>query len=102
MTLPSDSHVHTEWSWDASRGSMEQTCARALELGLPAVAFNEHVDHTVWRLEPAHVDEGAHLLACTSPDGLVTPAPFDALGYLSAVAACRERYPRLRILSGLE
>ena len=27
---------------------MEATCARAVELGLPAVAFTEHVDHTRW------------------------------------------------------
>lgn|SRR6478735_698458 len=35
MTLPADSHVHSEWSWDAGHGSMDRTCARALELGLP-------------------------------------------------------------------
>ena len=102
MTLPADSHVHTEWSWDASHGSMERTCARAVALGLPAVAFTEHVDHTVWSLDRAHVDEGAHLLTFTSPAGLVTPGPFDAVGYLDAVAECRDRYPGLRILSGLE
>ena len=36
--LPPDNHVHTEWSWDAYAGSMEQSCARALELGLPSIA----------------------------------------------------------------
>jgi histidinol phosphatase-like PHP family hydrolase len=46
--LPSDGHVHSEWSWDALAGSMEGTCARAIEVGLPAVAFTEHLDHTVW------------------------------------------------------
>lgn len=71
-------------------------------LGLPAVAFTEHVDHTVWSLDRSHVDEDAHLLTFTSSDGLVTPGPFDAAGYLEAVAQCRERYPGLRILSGLE
>lgn len=102
MSLPADSHVHTEWSWDAARGSMDRTCARALELGLPAVAFTEHVDHTVWSLDRSHVEAGAHLLSFTSSEGLVTPPPFDAAGYLEAVADCRERYPALRILSGLE
>lgn len=102
MTLPADSHVHTEWSWDAARGSMERTCRRAVEIGLPAVAFTEHVDHTVWTLDRSHVDDGAHLLTFTSPHGVVTPGPFDAAGYLEAVAACRDRHPGLRILSGLE
>ncbi|MFC7757916.1 hypothetical protein ACFQY4_07665 [Catellatospora bangladeshensis] len=37
--LPAAGHVHSEWSWDAYVGSMERTCARAVELGLPAVAF---------------------------------------------------------------
>ena len=36
---PADGHVHTEFSWDAPGGSMERTCARAVHLGLPAVAF---------------------------------------------------------------
>ena len=102
MTLPADSHVHTEWSWDAVRGSMERTCQRAVELGLPAVAFTEHVDHTVWMLDRSQVDDDAHLLTFTSPEGIVTPGPFDAAGYLEAVAACRDRHPGLRILTGLE
>lgn len=45
--LPSDNHVHTRWSWDtADTSTMEATCRRAVELGLPAVAFTEHVDFT--------------------------------------------------------
>ena len=46
--LPLDGHVHSEWSWDALAGDLEATCARAVERGLPAVAFTEHVDHTRW------------------------------------------------------
>ena len=38
-----DGHVHSEWSWDAINGSMVATCARALELGLAAVAFTEQI-----------------------------------------------------------
>ena len=87
MILPADSHVHTEWSWDARAGDMVATCARAIELGVPAVAFTEHVDHTDWFQEP---------------DSDVAPAPFDAAGYLAAVAECRDRFPGLRILSGAE
>ncbi len=44
--LPSDDHTHSEWSWDASAGSMVGSCARAVELGLPSIAFTEHVDVT--------------------------------------------------------
>ena len=50
--LPADSHVHTEWSWEAAEGSMERTCARAVELGLPSVAFTEHADFTPWAVPP--------------------------------------------------
>lgn len=38
--LPPDGHIHSEWSWDAVVGSMEQSCARAVELGLPSIAHN--------------------------------------------------------------
>lgn len=48
MPYPADNHVHSEWSWDAQYGSMERSSARAIHLGLPSIAFTEHVDHTVW------------------------------------------------------
>ncbi|MBB6571306.1 PHP domain-containing protein [Kribbella sandramycini] len=44
--LPADSHVHSEWSWDADDGAMAATCARAVELGLPALTFTDHADFT--------------------------------------------------------
>ena len=47
--LPPDNHVHSQFSWDTgANASMEQTCRRAVALGLPAVAFTEHVDFTEW------------------------------------------------------
>jgi len=50
MQLPADGHVHSQWSWDAHDvGAMADTCARAVLLGLPAVAFTEHVDFTPFR-----------------------------------------------------
>jgi histidinol-phosphatase (PHP family) len=79
--LPPDLHVHTEWSWDAPRGDMERSCARALEIGLPAIAFTEHAD---WAL----VHQGQH--------------PVDIEGYLDAVDRCRAKFPGLRILTGVE
>jgi histidinol-phosphatase (PHP family) len=81
---------------------MEQSCVRAIELGLPAIAFTEHLDHTVWRiaLEGPYVMD--NLTALADPDGILTPPKFDAAGYLDAIERCREHFPELRILSGLE
>src|SRR4051812_7223770 len=53
VALPPDNHNHSEWSWDAFAGSMEGSCARAVELGLPSIAFTEHVDLTRWGPVPA-------------------------------------------------
>ncbi len=102
MTLPADSHVHSEWSWDAPLGSMERSCAQAVHLGLPAIAFTEHLDHTVWTvaLDGPHASD--YLASLSTPDGQLTPPAFDASGYLEAIEECRERFPELRILSGLE
>jgi len=100
--LPADNHVHSEWSWDALNGSMERTCARAVDLGLPAIAFTEHLDHTAWTVALDAVDENDYLASLAAPDGLLTPPEFNSSGYLEAIERCRERFPSLRILSGLE
>jgi histidinol-phosphatase (PHP family) len=84
--LPPDGHVHTEWSWDAAAGSMERSCERALALGLPSIAFTEHADYTPW----------------TRADGRLEPPELDVAGYLACVQRCRDRFPGLRILSGVE
>lgn len=73
--------MHTEWSWDAPHGDMARSCERAVELGLPAIAFTEHAD---WAI----VHEGQH--------------PVDIGGYFDAVERCRARFPGLRILTGVE
>jgi len=101
MTLPPDNHVHTEWSWDAVAGSMDGSCARALEQGLPSIAFTEHVDRTRWVLPTAaaaRAEEDNRL----GSDGRFDPPPFDVDGYFECVDRCRTRYPDLRILSGVE
>ncbi|WP_245602010.1 PHP domain-containing protein [Hamadaea tsunoensis] len=95
--LPADSHVHSEFSWDAANGSMERTCAEAVRRGLPAVAFTEHADHTPWLVH----GYDAHL-SRISVDGLLTPPPMDLDGYLASIERCRDLFPQLRILSGLE
>jgi histidinol-phosphatase (PHP family) len=102
VSLPADSHVHTEYSWDAPGGDMVASCARAVEVGVPAIAFTEHVDHTVWRVAREELNPEHLLVRLSDPDGTLTPPTFDAAGYLAAVDDCRERFPGLRILSGLE
>ncbi len=102
MTLPADDHVHTQWSWDAPDGDMEQTCARAVAIGLPAVAFTEHADHTTWTVTPGSLDESEHLRGLLDPDGTLTPPQLDVGGYLDSVQRCRDLFPQLRILSGVE
>ena len=102
LTLPADSHVHSEWSWDAPLASMERSCAQAVDLGLPAIAFTEHLDHTVWPVARDGIYKSDHLTALAAPDGLLTPPAFDAPGYLEAIDRCRQRFPSLRIMSGLE
>ena len=102
MNLPSDTHVHSEWSWDAPNGSMEKSCAEAVALGLPAIAFTEHVDHTVWSPDLVGVDASDPVAVLAGADGRLTPPPFDVAGYLESIERCRDRFPSLRILSGLE
>ena len=81
MPLPPDLHVHTEWSYDGQRGSMERSCERAISLGLPAIAFTDHADFV-----KVHPDQ-----YCV-----------DITGYLDCVERCRAHFPNLRILSGVE
>jgi hypothetical protein len=85
--VPPDSHVHSEWSWDADVGSMEDSCARAVELGLTSIAFTEHWDPTPCPIEPSAV---AHLPAdmrrFVSTDGVFLPPASATLP--GAMAAC--------------
>src|SRR5436305_1618951 len=60
---------------------MERSCERALEIGLPAIAFTDHADFV-----KVHPDQ-----YCV-----------DIVGYLDAIDRCRARFTGLRILSGVE
>lgn len=97
--LPGDSHVHSEWSWDAPRGDMERTAARAVELGVPAVAFTEHADWTHWNMHGATVQKGT---SASVVDDVLIARPLEVDGYLGCIRLCRERFPQLQILSGVE
>jgi histidinol-phosphatase (PHP family) len=100
--LPADGHVHSEWSWDAPGGSMERTCARALDMGLPAVAFTEHADYTAWTVLSGELDDHEHLKSFVTQEGSLAPPPLDGDGYLECVQRCRDQFPQLRIISGVE
>ena len=92
-----DNHVHSQWSYDTGPdASMVAACARAVELGLPSVAFTEHLDFTV--AGPADPIRAAGI--DLNPSARMRP--LDVPGYLAAVAECRDRFPALRILSGVE
>jgi histidinol-phosphatase (PHP family) len=60
---------------------MERSCERALEIGLPGIAFTEHADWVT-------IHEGQHVL--------------DIAGYHQAIERCRAKFKNLRILSGVE
>ena len=79
---------------------MERTCARAVEIGLPAVAFTEHADYITWSVTASDFDERVRPLI--SSDGTLTPPELDLTGYLECLQRCRERFPDLRIISGVE
>ncbi|MET0899669.1 MAG: PHP domain-containing protein [Mycobacterium sp.] len=98
--LPADNHVHSQFSWDTgAQASMEQTCRRAVQVGLPAVAFTEHVDFTEWSTgdKPAQHDHGHAEIAWRE-----RVVPVDIEGYLASIADCRDKFPELRILTGIE
>jgi histidinol-phosphatase (PHP family) len=107
MTLPADTHVHSEFSWDtggptsAAAGRMRATCARAVAIGLPAVVFTEHLDFdSAWRTEPQ--DLMPNHADLRGPDGHMTLPALDVVGYLDAIERCRHEFPELHILTGVE
>jgi histidinol-phosphatase (PHP family) len=101
--LPPDSHVHSEWSYDAAAGSMYGACERAVELGLPSIAFTEHSDFTRWTVSAETIaDLSDELRRLVDASGVLVPPGIDVDGYLECVQRCRDRFPGLRVLSGLE
>lgn len=99
-TLPPDSHAHSQFSWDALFGDMEATCAEAVRIGLPSVAFTEHADFS-WSefdaVENVPVQWRPYLDGTT-----LKPPAIDLEEYHATVERCRERFPELRILTGVE
>ena len=98
--LPPDDHVHSEWSWDTTAGSMERTCRRAVQLGLPSLAFTDHAEFGP-RVLTAGSEVPDRLLPLVEGD-LLRPAALDVSGYLATLERCRAAYPQVRIHSGVE
>jgi histidinol-phosphatase (PHP family) len=84
---------------------MRLACARAVEIGLPGLAFTEHVDFVEWSQQ-----DSARLSGRAGPTvpelarigARPRVAPLDAEGYFAELSRCREEFPELRILSGIE
>jgi histidinol-phosphatase (PHP family) len=107
MDLTGDGHVHTEWSYDTggphsdAAGRMRLMCRRAVLVGLPALAFTEHLDFTGWAITPE--DElPDYCRPWVDEDGVLTPPLLDVEGYLESIERCRREFPQLHILSGVE
>ena len=75
---------------------MRRACERAVALGLPAIAFTEHLDFTVWDPDDRATDEGLVERHASRH------ADIDVEGYFAELAEVRDRFPELRILSGVE
>lgn len=59
---------------------MERTCRQAVAIGLPVIAFTEHLDHTRWTPDLAGLDPDHPVAIFSAAEGRVVPPPFDAAG----------------------
>ena len=97
---PIDGHVHSEWSWDAADGNMIESCKTAMRMGLPGIAFTEHVDLTPWKITPPVYERlSQRYRDMVSPAASLTPPLFDVEGYLGSIEHCRYEFPDLHILT---
>lgn len=75
---------------------MTRSCEQAIAAGLPGVAFTDHLDFTTW------TDHDPIATAGLDPRRYSRMRQMDLSGYLAALGECRERFPDLRIISGVE
>src|SRR3954453_13398654 len=96
-SLPADDHVHSEFSYDTGPdASMLETCRRAVDLGLPSIAFTEHLEI----IEAGPGDAFASMAATVEYGERLRPLDFS--GYAASIDECRAKFPDLRILTGIE
>ena len=75
---------------------MAHSCEQAVAAGLPGVAFTDHLDFTTWT-------DGDQIGAMDlDPHRYARMHLLDIAGYLAVLDDCRQRFPDLRILSGVE
>jgi histidinol-phosphatase (PHP family) len=75
---------------------MVRSCEQAIAIGVPAIAFTEHLEFTVGGPGDAILD------IATDHRWWSRIKPLDVTGYLASIEDCRQRFPGLRILSGVE
>jgi histidinol-phosphatase (PHP family) len=75
---------------------MARSCEQAITLGVPSVAFTEHMEFTT-----SQPGDAINWLG-TDHRWWKKIRPFDVPGYMASIEECRRRYPDLRILSGVE
>jgi histidinol-phosphatase (PHP family) len=75
---------------------MVRSCEQAIAIGLPSIAFTEHLEFAVGGVGDAIVD------IATDHRWWGRIRALDVTGYMASVQDCRERFADLRILSGVE
>jgi histidinol-phosphatase (PHP family) len=87
-----DYHVHPDFSHDA-QGSVEEFCARAVEIGLDEVCFTSHFEPDPARSEIEHV----------RVNGVVQPVSSNwADPYFASLSAAAAKFKGLIVLAGVE
>ena len=87
-----DYHIHPDFSHDA-QGSIDEFCARAVEMGLGEICFTTHYEPDPARSDIEHVRVG----------GRMQPVDSDwPEAYFAAIQAARARFPGLVVLAGVE
>ena len=87
-----DYHVHPDFSHDA-QGSIEEFCARAVEIGLDEICFTTHYEPDPTRTDVEHV----------RVNGIVQPVASDwADAYFAALSAAAAKFKGLVVLAGVE
>jgi len=87
-----DYHIHPDFSHDA-KGSVEDCCRRALEVGLEEICFTTH-------FEPDPVRRSSEWVVVEGRK--VSPVSDWPVAYFAAVARARAAFPSLSILAGVE
>lgn len=78
-------------------------CERAVELGLPSIAFTEHLDMTPWYIpDVAAAAMPDDMAALRGHDSCLHAPEIDFDGYFDSIEECRARFGGLRILTGME